>query len=206
MKYIKNIGTGGAVLILTLIIGLLIRGSEAGILFDEKIMNYVHIRITPTGISLMNKVSFLGSTYFLFILVSLILIIMIKRKNIKAIRLLLLSSLGSVVLNSILKEIFIRTRPLKYFLIEQGGYSFPSGHAMVSMSFYTTMAYLLSKNCEKGIKRNILWLFNFIIIAAIGFSRIYLGVHWPTDVLAGYILGYMVYYLITSLTYKELKQ
>ena len=88
-----------------------------------------------------------------------------------------------------LKNIFVRTRPLKYFLIEQGGYSFPSGHAMVSMTFYTTMVYILLKDQKRNKIQGILWAINFIIITLIGFSRIYLGVHWPTDILTGYLIG-----------------
>ena len=52
------------------------------------------------------------------------------------------------------------------------------------------MTYLIMK---KDKNKKILWIFNFIIIALIGFSRIYLGVHWPTDILMGYLLGYLVY-------------
>lgn len=186
-------------IIITLAIGIFIRASETGILFDEIIMEYVHNKTTTLGISIMTKITYLGSVYFLLPVGGLIFILMVKKKNLEGIRLLVLSTIGSYGLNSMLKKIFIRARPLKYFLIEQEGYSFPSGHAMVSMSFYTTMTYLLVKNMSNQNAKKILWIINFIIVTSIGFSRIYLGVHWPTDILVGYLLGYIFYYSSTRI-------
>ncbi len=183
-------------IILTLAIGITVRASDKGILFDEKIMNYIHNRVTPLGIDIMKRITYLGSVYFLLPIGILIFFIMIKKKDRSGIILLILSTLGSYGLNLMLKNIIIRTRPLKYFLIEQGGYSFPSGHAMVSMSFYTTMTYLFLKSKKAKKIDKIVWIINFIIVGFIGFSRIYLGVHWPTDVLIGYLLGYIFYYCI----------
>ena len=181
-------------LILLMVIGVNIRASEEGILFDEKIMKYVHNRTTPIGIEIMKKISFFGSAKFFLSLGLIIFLFMFWKKNLEGMALVVLSTLGSYGVNFLLKNIFVRTRPLKYFLIEQGGYSFPSGHAMVSMSFYATMTYLIMKNKDKNKKT--LWILSFLIIALIGFSRIYLGVHWPTDILMGYLLGYLVFRII----------
>lgn len=178
-------------IVLLIIIGINIKASDEGILFDEKIMDYVHNRITPIGTQIMKKITYLGSVYFFLPIGLIIFLYMLKKRNTEGMIIVLLSTLGSYGLNFLLKNVFIRTRPLKYFLIEQGGYSFPSGHAMVSMSFYTTMTYLIVKSKEK--KQKVLWILNFLIVGLIGFSRIYLGVHWPTDVLMGYLLGYMVF-------------
>lgn len=183
-------------LILLMVIGVNIRASEEGILFDEKIMKYVHNRTTPIGIEIMKKISFFGSAKFFLSFGLIIFLLMFWKKNLKGMALVVLSTLGSYGINFLLKNIFIRTRPLKYFLIEQGGYSFPSGHAMVSMSFYATMTYLIMKNKDKNKKT--LWILSFLIIALIGFSRIYLGVHWPTDVLMGYLLGYVFFRIIVK--------
>lgn len=184
-------------IILTLVIGIIVRASDKGILFDEKVMEYIHNRTTPLGIDIMKKITYFGSVYFFLPIGILILFIMIMRKDKNGIILLFLSTLGSYVLNFTIKNIIIRTRPIKYFLIEQSGYSFPSGHAMVSMTFYTTMTYLLLKNKNRKIMGKILWIINFIIVGLIGFSRVYLGVHWPTDILVGYLLGYVFYYYMT---------
>lgn len=183
-------------LIILMVIGINIRASNEGILFDEKIMEYVHQRTTTIGIEIMKKITFFGAAKFFIPIGFIIFLYMLKKRDIEGMKLVALSTLGSYGVNFLLKNIFIRTRPLKYFLIEQGGYSFPSGHAMVSMSFYTTMTYLIIKNKEENQK--ILWMFNFLIIGLIGFSRIYLGVHWPTDVLMGYLLGYVFFKTIVK--------
>ncbi|QQY79370.1 undecaprenyl-diphosphatase [Keratinibaculum paraultunense] len=176
-----------------IILGINIRTSQEGILFDEIIMDYVHSRTTPLGTNIMKKITYFGSVYFFLPIGIVIFIYMLRKNNTQGILLLILSTLGSYGLNCILKNIFIRTRPLKYFLIKQGGYSFPSGHAMVSMTFYTTMTYLLLKKVNKDEFKRLVWIVNAFIIGVIGFSRIYLGVHWPTDVLMGYLLGYIYY-------------
>jgi len=183
-------------LIILMVIGINIRASNEGILFDEKIMEYVHQRTTTIGIEIMKKITFFGAAKFFIPIGFIIFLYMLKKRDTEGMKLVALSTLGSYGVNFLLKNIFIRTRPLKYFLIEQGGYSFPSGHAMVSMSFYTTMTYLIIKNKEENQK--ILWMFNFLIIGLIGFSRIYLGVHLPTDVLMGYLLGYVFFKTIVK--------
>lgn len=181
-------------IIIFFIIGIWVRDSEEGILFDESVMDYVHSKTTIKGIKIMKIITFLGSAYFLFPLGIIIFLFMAKNKNLNGILLLILSTLGSYGLNFIFKNIFIRVRPLEYFLIEQSGYSFPSGHAMVSMSFYTTMTYLICKKLKKPEFNTIFYIVNFIIVVIIGFSRIYLGVHWPTDVLMGFIMGLVFTY------------
>lgn len=191
-------------LILLITIGINVRNSDEGILFDEQVMEYIHSRTTPLGISIMKKVTYLGSVNFLIPLSVIILFKMARNGNISGIILLILSLAGSFGLNFIIKGIFIRTRPVEYFLIEQGGYSFPSGHSMVSMSFYTTMTYLLTKNQKQKKVKGGLWIASYIMVGAIGFSRMYLGVHWPTDVIVGYLLGYLFYYILIDIYSKRL--
>lgn len=176
-----------------IILGINIKTSQEGILFDEIIMDYVHSRTTPLGTNIMKTITYFGSVYFFLPIGIVIFIYMLRQNNTQGILLLILSTLGSYGLNYILKNIFVRTRPLKYFLIEQGGYSFPSGHAMVSMTFYTTMTYIFTRDCEKRDKESVIWFLNGLIVFLIGFSRIYLGVHWPTDILMGYLIGYIYY-------------
>ncbi|MBZ2175276.1 phosphatase PAP2 family protein [Schnuerera sp. xch1] len=189
-------------IIISLSVGVYVRNSEEGILFDMDIMKYIHGNMTLEIAKFMNIITFFGSSYF-FIFIGIIIFIFLKRNNnCKGIILLITSTLGSYILNYILKNIFVRTRPLEYFLIEQGGYSFPSGHSMVSISFYTTMTYLLTKSQSSKRINIILWIANFIIVAFIGFSRVFLGVHWPTDVLVGFILGLVYSYATVKIVEK----
>lgn len=180
-------------IILALGIGIGVRNSTEGILFDIAIMDLIHKDSSPIGISIMKFITFFGSKYF-FIVVGLgIVIYLINKKQRRKARLITISIGGSFILNALLKLIFSRTRPLSYMLIEHGGYSFPSGHSMVSMSFYTTLTYLLLENVKDKKTRTFIWIGNFVLIGLIGFSRIYLGVHWPTDIIVGFLMGYMFF-------------
>ncbi|BAY19181.1 phosphoesterase [Anabaenopsis circularis NIES-21] len=99
-----------------------------------------------------------------------------------------MAAVGAISLNYLLKELFVRARPALWdYIINVNHYSFPSGHAMVSMVVYGCMGYSLSKEFPQW--RSQIFTLTVILILAIGFSRLYLGVHWPTDVIAGYAVG-----------------
>lgn len=101
--------------------------------------------------------------------------------------LLAVSTVGSVLLTTVLKSVFERARP---DLLDTGyvasSYSFPSGHAAVAVGFYGTLALLLAWRL-KGLGRWLVALGGVGLVLLIGFSRLYLGVHYPTDVLAGFL-------------------
>lgn len=105
------------------------------------------------------------------------------------------SLFGSGVMNLCLKFCFSRQRPLKYMLIDESGYSFPSGHSMVSIAFYGFLIYICYKMINKRWIRNFIIALLSILIALIAFSRLYFGVHYPTDVLAGLTFGYIFLYV-----------
>lgn len=181
--------------VIVIVLGILVRNGTSGILFDNYIMNYVSSDRTVNGEYLMKFITFFGSSkFFILVLFSLsgYYIYNMEREN----AWLVINSIGiSYVANAVLKSIFTRTRPLKYMIINQSGYSFPSGHSMVSMSFYTTMTYIILEKIKNPILRKIVWILNFIIVFSIGYSRIYLGVHWPTDILAGFLMGSVIFLL-----------
>ena len=128
----------------------------------------------------------LASPLFLIIL-TIALIILIK--NIKIREYICANLIISTVLNFGLKNIVRRARPDEFRIIEEAGYSFPSGHSMVSMAFYGLLIYLIYKKVNNKYLKNCLIILLSIIILLIGLSRIYLGVHYTSDVLAGFLLG-----------------
>ncbi|MCC5603606.1 phosphatase PAP2 family protein [Nostoc favosum] len=99
-----------------------------------------------------------------------------------------IAGVGATLLNCLMKLLFGRARPALWkHIIKVGQHSFPSGHAMVSIVIYGSMGYILAKQFPEWR----FWIYGLtiILIAAIGFSRLYLGVHWLTDVTAGYAAG-----------------
>lgn len=100
----------------------------------------------------------------------------------------LIATGGAVVLNLWLKDLFARDRPeLWEQIIDVQLYSFPSGHAMISFVVYSMLAYLLRRHFPRW--QSMIILGTLLLIVGIGLSRLYLGVHWPTDILAGYAAG-----------------
>ena len=135
-----------------------------------------------------------GGAIFI-ILLTVILIAVIKNKKIG---LSILTNLAIItILNQLLKRILQRSRPTEYRIIEESGYSFPSGHSMISMAFYGYLIYLIYKYVEnKNVKWILISLLS-ILICLIGISRIYLGVHYTSDVLGGFLISisYLVIYI-----------
>lgn len=99
---------------------------------------------------------------------------------------------GGVVLNTVLKLVFARERP-EIFSVPGGSvstFSFPSGHAMLSMITYATLAWLVVAHRPNRPTRRLVPLFSAALILLIGLSRMFLGVHYPSDVLAGFAVGF----------------
>ena len=104
-----------------------------------------------------------------------------------------IATLSSTALYQIMKYIFQRPRPdLTLRLIEQGGYSFPSGHSMNCLVSYGILIYLLLRYCENRRLAKLLSFGLGLLTILIGFSRVYVGVHYPTDIIGGWSLGIAV--------------
>lgn len=132
--------------------------------------------------------------------IAVILLIVIKNKRIGVF--IILNLLIEVLLNVILKNILQRPRPIEINLIEESGYSFPSGHSMASMAFYGFLIYLIYKNeNNKYVKWTSIIILSLLIIL-IGISRIYLGVHYTSDVIAGFLIAISYLIIYTSLIKK----
>jgi undecaprenyl-diphosphatase len=94
---------------------------------------------------------------------------------------------GAIVLSVTLKYAYHRPRPAPFFGALPHTYSFPSGHALFSFCFYGVLAGLLAHRTRSPLLRILIWISAALLVAGIGFSRIYLGVHYPSDVIAGYL-------------------
>ncbi len=134
----------------------------------------------------------------------MIMFIMKKRKYAIGITLnILISSLSY----TILKSIFQRPRPpINERLIEEVGYSFPSGHSTNNMAFYGFIIYLTYKNIKNKILRNVIIMILTLLIILIGFSRIYLRVHYPSDVIAGFCLGIICIIVFVSTIFNKISE
>lgn len=155
-------------------------------IFDEKIYQIIAIYISPTITQILKIITMFGSGYII-LPICLISVFCLRKK--KESIYIILNLIIIFLLNQVLKIIIARPRPEGFRLIEEIGYSFPSGHSMVSMAFYGLYIYFIYKNVKnKYIKWiAIIALSTFIIL--IGISRIYLGVHYASDVLAGFLLS-----------------
>ena len=140
---------------------------------------------------LMKFITSFGNTSTVFILLLVVIWSFIKIvKNKRLALLFFISLVGNVFINQGIKALVRRDRPINS-LISVGGFSFPSGHAMVSMAFYGMLIYIFYKLVDnKVLKRGLMIGFG-ILILLIGVSRIYLGVHYFSDVLVGFFVSFL---------------
>ena len=155
--------------------------------FDMGVRMKVHELFSPQMTKFMQAMTFLGSVGFLLTLFLLITAIWIIRKKYRSAAWLAVAAGGSVILDVSLKLSFHRPRPMPFVGMAPTSYSFPSGHSLSSLCFYGVLAGLLCARIRNPALRKAIWIAAALLVLAIGISRIYLGVHYPTDVIAGYI-------------------
>lgn len=134
----------------------------------------------------------IGSSYTL-IAISFLLLFLLKNK--KNSLFILVNLICSFLSSQAFKFIIRRDRPSTSGLVDTVGYSYPSGHTMVSICFFGFITYLLIKKCNSNSKKVLISLLFFVTVFFIGFSRIYLGAHYFTDVIAGILLSVIYLYL-----------
>ena len=170
--------------------------------FNKEIMNgdiigyklVSEFLISDFTIPIAKFITNFGGAIFLIVL-TIILLISIKNKKIG---LSIFSNLAIItILNQLLKRILQRPRPTEYRIIEETGYSFPSGHSMISMALYGYLIYLIYKYVKNKYIKWISIVLLSILICSIGISRIYLGVHYTSDVLGGFLISisYLIIYI-----------
>lgn len=140
---------------------------------------------------ILRIITILGSAKFLIgITVGLTIVFLIK-KEYRYSLFVVLNILCSYLFNSLIKYIVQRNRPVGHRLVEEKGFSFPSGHSMVSFAVYTFLIYLVYRNIKNKVLKIALIVLLSLLIILIGFSRIYLGVHFTSDVIAGYLISFI---------------
>jgi undecaprenyl-diphosphatase len=159
---------------------------EHSVRFDLAVREWLHQYSSPTLTRLAVIASFLGQQGLIIALVISLPALLYLRWR-RAAAWLCITVIGSLLLDMALKHAFHRTRPTPFFGSDPASYSFPSGHAMVSFCFYGVLAGLLMGRIRSLPWRITIWFTAAFLITAIGLSRIYLGVHYPTDVIAGYL-------------------
>lgn len=169
-------------------------------IMQEDIIGYNFVKtylikkeITPV----MKLITFFGGATCL---IGLTIILFITIKN-KKIGLLIGTNLIVItILNQIFKFILQRPRPTENRIINESGYSFPSGHSMISMAFYGFLIYLIYKYIKNKKLKYISITLISILIIFIGISRIYLGVHYTSDVLAGFLfsISYLIIFILIA--------
>lgn len=138
-----------------------------------------------TGImKFFTKIGSFSSVLVICLLSAFFLFFVLKHRT--ELLLFVIVTIGTPIINKILKGLFQRARPELHRLIEIGGYSFPSGHAMNAFSVYGILTFLLWRHIPTRLGRAALIMISSIFILMIGISRVYLGVHYPSDIIAGY--------------------
>ena len=155
--------------------------------FDDATRAAVHTFASPSLTLFMRAISFLGSSQFLTFASIAVIAWFAWRKWGREAKLFALTMIGASVLNITLKLAFKRPRPIPFFdLTAPESYSFPSGHSLASCCFCAGLAAILSGRIKHKRPRTIIWTIATVMFLLIGLSRIYLGVHYTTDVIAGF--------------------
>ena len=161
--------------------------------FDNVISLFFSVHNNMILTNIFKIISFICSPKFMIILNVLLFILIIVKKKYK-LSIIVLSSISSVIFNNLVKIIVRRERPDYLRMVVEKSYSFPSGHTMISVLFFGSIIYLVNKYNLKHKRLITFSLSTFILL--VGISRIYLGVHYLTDVVGGYLLSIVVLFFI----------
>ena len=170
--------------------------------FDTTITHAIYAWRSPALTGFMNGITVLGSHVFLAAAMIAVILFLIKTQKKNAFLFSFILTFG-VALNFLLKNLLHRPRPDFMPLIHEPSYSFPSAHAMNSFIFYACLSYFIFR---KLLSKTLAWMHIIgagIVVLLIGISRIYLGAHYPSDVVAGYAAG-LLWFLMVLLLNKTL--
>ncbi|MCI8794823.1 MAG: phosphatase PAP2 family protein [Bacilli bacterium] len=175
----------GSLIVIGIIFGVIAKLNLTSDL-DTFIYNIIIKMQSDSVTQIFKAITFLASTKFILCLNIIALIIYIIKKR-GYLLLIPVNSIFSVVSNNLIKFLIKRPRPNVLRLVTETNYSYPSGHAMISVLFYGTIITLLNRNNIKY--RKIINIILMLIILLVGVSRIYLGVHYASDIIGGYLIS-----------------
>lgn len=166
-------------------------------------------KMSPELTSVIKRITHLGDSPVVILFCLLLFAIPKARKSIALP--VSVTVIASSIINVLLKNIFARERPNILRLINETSYSFPSGHAMINSALYSMLILLVFKYIKRRRIKYSLSSLCILLVTAIGYSRIYLGVHYAGDVLGGWLIGFSLAVLIflireSLLSYREAKQ
>ena len=170
------------------------------VVFDHKVFAFLEPHVSPARNAIVLFFTFLGTHIFLIPANILLLIyfLYIRPNRWYSIKVAAIS-LTSLAVLFILKNLFNRHRPEIPLIRQAAGLSFPSGHALMSMTFYGLLIHIIYNSVKKAWLKWTLIIALILLILIIGFTRIYLRVHYPSDVFAGYAVGFL--WLVTSILF-----
>jgi membrane-associated phospholipid phosphatase len=184
-----ELSTGGLALALFIWLATAVLRKQT-LWFDIAIRQTVHSYGSPLLTHLMRYITISGDIRFLIPLLLVVEFWLVHLKRYRTGLKLLIVWPGATAISESLKLIFRRARPEAFFgYSEPITYSFPSGHTIASTCCFCALAALLTARIESLVWKIVIWTVAALISLAVGFSRIYLGVHYPSDVLAGYAIS-----------------
>ena len=154
--------------------------------FDLFLRNTIHSWASPMLTRAMQGVTQLGAPVFLGVLSLIVTLQLARAGRTRAALILAVSALGAESFDQLLKWCFHRPRPEAFFGLSPLSYSFPSGHSVASCCFYGVLAAIITSQARRKWQSVGIWCAASLVTLAVGISRVYLGVHYPTDVLGGY--------------------
>lgn len=165
--------------------------------FDERVLvalRKADDRATPIGPAWLRSaaldITALGGAPVLWLAVLAVVGFLFLQNMRRTALFLLVATSGGGILNNVLKQVFQRPRPdVVPYLRDVMSLSFPSGHAMTSAAVYLTLGALLMRIADRRVTKIYCMAVAMLVTFLVGISRIYLGVHYPTDVLAGWVVG-----------------
>lgn len=172
---------------------------------DIRFMNLVASLRSIAVAKILLLFTYLGNWQFIISLGVIATIALLLLKEKRKLTFLIIGVAGGELLYAVFKLLLHRARPdMGFSLVSRNGYAFPSGHAIMSLIFYGMISYGFFKMFKKWWLKLLLVILAIVLIFIVGFSRVYLGVHWISDILAGWTLGIaFLILLITFFTQKE---